>query len=520
MSQDTSMQKVSFYSATMWKAIFDGLTRMLADREETSFTLVTYGADNFVRDSIGENNEIDSNKLYSNIGCYFECDPIVKDDLLKPFIREKISFAALERIDQEPDGKGTRVRCCFAVDAKDAERAKVIADRVNRGIDYANDLTPRELSDYCEQRQINLCGTDRIDGELVRMLRDENMLGFLHAFVKNTDGKYTLRFPSQYEEQAQEAFRKAIILCSGLTRETMEQGRQESERELANVLAKAVDNGKSYIIIDAERPDHYVRTDSSGLHVIAVVKDGKEQELQHIERNSPRLQESVYNILSEYARPVAIEAADRNLDEKIEKIREEARAQKEPGLMEKVEYYKRGFSSYIMECLERAAGHEERGYDGRLKDNAYSFAAAIDHAVITKQDALAGDLKSDKDLNARAIEKSVPESAIDLSDLNGGDTFEQVFCHQLIGPASFYDLDERRSFEESIIRSEVFKELSQEQEEVKEIVMREIGSTYDEVIETDYEFTDITRAEYAREIDELDKEANEIHMEMDIEYDR
>lgn len=285
MSQDTSMQKVSFYSATMWKAIFDGLTKMLEDREETSFTLVTYGPTNFVRDSIGEDGEIDSGKLYSNIGCYFECDPVTKDDLVNPLIREKVSFAALERIDYDEDGKNPRMRCCFAIDAKDAEKARIIADQVNRGIEYANDLVPRSLSDYCSERQVNLCGVDRIDEGLVKTMRAEGMLNFPHSFIKTGEETYVLRLPAQYRDEAQEALKKAVILHSGLNREFAEKDAALKKSLIADALSKAVDDGKSYVIVDATRPDHYIRTDSHGIHVIVRTRDDREQELRTFERN-------------------------------------------------------------------------------------------------------------------------------------------------------------------------------------------------------------------------------------------
>ena len=62
MATNANMKQVSFYSTAVWKAIFDALTKTLDDRAETSFTLVTHGPRNFVRDSIGADGEIDSKK--------------------------------------------------------------------------------------------------------------------------------------------------------------------------------------------------------------------------------------------------------------------------------------------------------------------------------------------------------------------------------------------------------------------------------------------------------------------------
>ena len=513
MATNANMKQVSFYSTAVWKAIFDALTKTLNDRAETSFTLVTHGPRNFVRDSIGADGEIDSKKIFSNIGGFYECDPLLKDEIVRPFMNEKISFAAVERMDIREDGK-PRVVCCFAVDSRDIERANAIVEKVNRAAEYENQLSPDNLMKYCSERQINLCGTDRVEKEIHDTMVLENKMSFPHSFVKNRDGSYDLRIPAQYEDAAKNAIKDAVILCSGATRENIITRNEEKTRNILDIMAKAADSGKAYIIVDADRPDHFVRTDSKGIHVIIQTPEG-EREVASADRTDPRYQDKGYAFIVDYIRPVAIEASDKNLDSILKDIREKAREPKELSYEDKLEYYKRGFADFIRDTLERGNihGDQEQAVSGRLLDNQYSFNAAIDHAVITKQDELAGDLKSDLGLNMRAIGKEVPESAIDLSDLNGGETFEQVFCRQLLGPEGYTDLDERRSAEDAVLNNVRFKELMKEPPEIQEGVLREIRQTYQEVISMDYEFTDITRAEYSRELEERVHEATEIHME-------
>ena len=199
MATDTSMQKVSFYSATVWKEIFDTLTKALEDRDEMSFTLVTHGPRNFVYESIGDDGKIDSKKLFNNIGGFYECDSLLKDEVVNPFIREKVSFAAVDRLDPGENGK-TKTVCCFAIDSHDMERANEVIDRVNRNVQRANELSREELLQYCSDRQINLCGTSRIEKEIHDVLIAENKLDFPHAFIQNPDGSYDLRLPAQYED--------------------------------------------------------------------------------------------------------------------------------------------------------------------------------------------------------------------------------------------------------------------------------------------------------------------------------
>lgn len=518
MATDTNMQKVSFYSATVWKEIFDTLTKALEKRGEMSFTLVTHGPRNFVRESIGENGEIDSKKLFANLGGFYECSSVLKDEVLNPFIQEKISFAAVDRMDIGKNGQ-VKTTSCFAIDSKDIERANVIIDRLNRNVQRENSLSREELLKYCADRQINLCGTSRVEKEIRDVLVAENKLTFPHALIRNMDGSYDLRLPAQYEEEAKNAIKDAVILCSGITREGMIERAEKKTSAILDVMAKASDDGKAYIIVDAERPDHFIQTDAKGLHAMVRTPEG-DREIGYAERVDPRFKDKAYAFMADYIKPVALEASDRSLDSKLEQIRQDAQKSREIGYTDKIEYYKRGFSDFIRDTMERGVLQEtekEKAVSGRLLDNRYTFKAAIDHAVITKQDELMSDLKSDLGLNDRVNGKDLPETAIDLSDLNGGETFEQVFCRQLLGSEEYADLDEYKSAEDALIHNVRFEELMQESEEVKQGVLREIRQTYLEVSSMDYSFDDMTRAEFVKEISDREQENAELHMDYEIE---
>lgn len=518
MATDTSMQKVSFYSATVWKEIFDTLTKALEDRDEMSFTLVTHGPRNFVYESIGDDGKIDSKKLFNNIGGFYECDSLLKDEVVNPFIREKVSFAAVDRLDPGENGK-TKTVCCFAIDSHDMERANEVIDRVNRNVQRANELSREELLQYCSDRQINLCGTSRIEKEIHDVLIAENKLDFPHAFIQNPDGSYDLRLPAQYEDEAKNAIKDAVILCSGMTREGMMERAEQKTSALLDILAKAANDGKSYIIVDADRPDHFIRTDAKGLHGIVRMPE-EDREIGYVERVDPRFKNKAYSLLVDYTRPVALEASDHDLDAKLEQLREGARKDRELGYKDKIEYYKRGFVDFIRNAMERGVSPDqakEQEVSGRLIDNRYAFKAAIDHAIITKQDDLKADLEGDLSLNNRINGKGVPETANDLSDLHGGEAFEQVFCRQLLGSEEYADLDEYKSAEEALIHNMKFQELMQESEEIKEGVLREIRQTCMEVSSMDYGFEDITRAEYAKDLEDREQAHTEMHIDLELD---
>lgn len=511
-SKDTSMREVSMYMASTWKAIFDSINNSIG-KDGTYFTFVSYDGKNFINESLGPDNRVDIRALSMNIGTIIECEPYMKDLLINEMNREKVSYAGLQMNKEIGDGK-VRPRCYFAIDKRDMEKALSAMDRLNK-IHEPTRVEPTRLLEMCNEKGCELSTIRHIENEVFDTMIASKPIDFPYSVIENRDRTYDIVIPETYKAKFEDMIKDTAILCSGDTRDAIIHKNEERNKEIITAISSLTDDKKPYIIIDAEHPENYMKTDMHGLHMYVRTGSG-DKEIDFIERNDPVFFKKAYNSLYRYERIVTLLANEKDIDKKIDAIRKEAEKDKirDIDIESKVEYYKRTFVEALRESMERGDDIEK----GRLKDNDYSFGAAIDHAIINKQDTLAGDLKSDKDLNFRAIDGIVGETSIDLSDLNG-DAFEHAFCENILGTNHYQDLDERRQAEEEIIHNTALKELAKEDREVKQAVINELTITRHEINLDEYRLDDISRADFDREIKVYERETNEIHVEQDIDRD-
>lgn len=482
-------RKLSMYLAGTLKVIFDGLNNAIS-YGGTNYTLVSYDGHDFIRESMGGNGKIDEALLSRNIGKTVDCSPFMKDKLIAEFERHRVTFAAIETIEPTKDG-GVTNWCYFATHKDDREKVEHITMDLNL-MKGEQQMEPSAFLTYTTEKNIPISGIQGVEPEVFETMLKEKRLDFPFCAIKNSYGSYDIRIPEQENLKTHNAIVNAVILCSAHTRMNIIQRTRDRREQINDAVSKIMDSRKSYVIMDGQSPDHYIRTDSSGFHNIIRTSAG-EQELDFVERTNPNYQMKAYNILHDYGSFEKLNATDKDIEQQMHKVRDKAGLQKEPDINVKIEYYKRSILEHIKASIER-------DYIGRIKDNGVKFHAAIDHAVVMKDDAQKGDLEGDLLLNDRALKGIVKETSIDLSDLNG-EAFSQQFCEIVLGTRAEEDLDKKLLLEDEIMANVGLKVLAEESREVKQAVINEIRQTIEEVRTMEYEITELDREEFALEVE-------------------
>jgi len=494
-------KKLSMYLAGTLRIIFEGITDVVK-YSGSNYTLVSYDGRDFVRDSVSQDGKLDERLLCKNIGKIVDCDAFMKDRLISEFEQNHVTFAAVEVVEKMNNGRNAN-RCYFVIDQHDKDKTDVILSNLNKTVTN-KEMTPEAFLAFCKNKGISISGVTNVEAEVLNVMLRDKTLDFPFCTIKNSYGNYNLRIPENEEIATRDAIVKAVISCSARTRIGMAEQTQNRQREINDAIAKIMDSKKSYVVMDENSPNHYIRTDSGGFHNIIRTEAG-EQELAYVERMEPHYATRAYNAIHDYSGLLVLSALDKDIDKQMEEARERAKIEKEPELSVKIEYYKRSFQEHIRETIEQ-------DYLGRLQDNHIRFGNAVSHAVIEKDDTLKGDLESDRALNTRALEGIVKESSIDLSDLNG-DSFKQQFCETVLGTRAIDDPLTKEAVEEEINLNSRLSELAEESPEIKMAVVNEIKQTITEVKEIDYEFAPVTREEFEHEIESKENAFLEIQSE-------
>lgn len=139
--------------------------------------------------------------------------------------------------------------------------------------------------------------------------------------------------------------------------------------------------------------------------------------------------------------------------------------------------------------LEKSRKMTEREKDlGQGHDKRILFNAAIDHAVTLGQSDLAGDLKSDKAMNGRALEGGISFGSVDTSDIyeRGFSEKEQYlsdFCWECMGakylPAR--SKEDYKVFLNEIMETSSIRSLMTEEKEFRDLMRYEIETTIEAV---------------------------------------
>lgn len=482
-------RKLSMYLAGTLKVIFDGLNSAIS-HGGTNYTLVSYDGHDFIRESMGANGKIDEALLSRNIGKTVDCSPFMKDKLITGFEQKRVTFAAIETVEPTKDG-GVTNWCYFATHKDDREKVEQITSDLNM-MKGEQQMEPSAFLAYTTEKNIPISGIQGVEPEFFETMLKENRLDFPFCALKNSYGSYDIRIPEQEDCKTHNAIVNAVILCSAHTRTNIIDRSRDRREQINDAVSKIMDNQKPFVIMDGQSPDHYIRTDSRGFQNIIRTPAG-EQMLDFVERTSPNYQTKAYNILHEYSSFEKLIATDKDIEEHMQKVRDKAGLQKEPDINVKLEYYKRCMSEHIKESIER-------DYLGRIKDNEVKFHAAIDHAVVTKDDIQKGDLEGDLLLNDRALRGLVKETSIDLSDLNG-EAFSRQFCETVLGSRAEEDLDAKLLLEDEIMANTGLRELAEEPREIKQAVIYEIRQTIEEVHTMNYEITVLDRGDFALEVE-------------------
>lgn len=494
-------RKLSMYLAGTLKVIFDGLNSAL-NHAGSNYTLVSYDGKDFIRESMGPDGKVDANLLSRNIGKTVDCSALMKDRLVSELERNKVTFAAIETVEPTKNG-GMANWCYFATHKNDREKVEEILTELNMAKE-SKQMEPDAFLNYCATKNVPISGVPAVEPEVFDTMLKEKNMDFPFCAIKNSYGSYDLRMGAPDEEKARRAIVDAVILCSAYTRSAIIERTRERREQVNDAVSKIIDNRKSFVIMDSQSPDHYIRTDSGGYHNIVRTPAG-EQELDYVERTNPNYQTKAYNILHEYGGFAVLNATDRDIDKQMEEVRKKAFIEKEPDIQVKVEYYKRSMAEFIRESIEQ-------DYLGRLRDNEVKFHAAIDHEVMTGNSTQKGDLESDLLLNGRAIQGAVKETSIDLSDLNG-EAFTQKFCETVLGTMAEEDRDAKMLMEDEIKVNSRISELAEEPPEIKIAVINEIRQTIEEVTTMNYEFSSLDRDEFALEVESRDNAFIEISEE-------
>lgn len=497
-------RKLSMYLAGTLKVIFDGLNHALS-HGGTNYTLVSYDGHDFIRESMGANGKIDETLLSRNIGRTVDCSPFMKDKLIEELERQRVTFAAIEAIEPAKDGSVTN-RCYFATHKDDREKVEHITIDLNL-MKGEQQMEPSAFLAYMKEKNIPINGIQGVEPEVFEIMLKEKRLNFPFCAIKNALGSYDIRIPEDENRKTHNAIVNAVILCSAHTRMNIIERTKARREQINDAVSKIMDSRKSFVIMNGQSPDHYIRTDSSGFHNIIRTSAG-EHELDFVERTSPHYQTKAYNILHDYGSYEKLNATDKDIEQKMQKVRDKAGLQKESDINVKIEYYKRSMLEHIKESIER-------DYPGRIKDNEVKFHAAIDHALVMKDDTQKGDLEGDLLLNGRALKGIIKETSIDLSDLNG-EAFSQQFCETVLGTRAEGDLDAKIFLEDEIMANTGLKELAKESCGIKQAVINEIRQTIEEVRTMDYEITELDREEFVLEVESRENAFVEITDEREM----
>lgn len=509
------MNHVSTYMAGTLKVLLDIVNNVI-DRESINYSNISYddqlervGGSDFVERSKDASGRVDEQSLIRNCGLIAYCGAFMKDKLITEFRNAKINRVQYEDTVKRSDGKLMNV-CYFAVDRIDKEKTQNIIDRLN-SLETIRQTDAKEFAADCQSKNIPIACLS-VEEEKVAYLERMGDINFRYCIVPDGYGNLRMYVAKTDSELAHEAVKKATLICSAETRRYMMGISKERENIMEKALSMVGDTHTVCRIYDKDEPSHYIRTDSNGIYYGI----GKHEE--QISRMSQGWESRVYNILKGYGTvEIDSERKPEVIKEKIaQDIQHSKPYEKELGLQDKVERYKREMVEQINFRYANDKSLKDMGAISRMKDDEHRFGNAINKALREGEGELLNDLYGDQSANRRAISGYIGERSIDLSDLNGAD-FIKEFCLQTLGYRVMEDQIARMSMIEQAFSTPTFQDLAAEDQTVKMAVINEIEDSVREAKMIDYTLQEVSPQELIQDIEK----DNRIQMELsDQEYDK
>lgn len=499
---ETDLRKFAMYTMAPLKELFNAINGIVG-YEGMQATLLNFHDDYSMAEAVkGEEGKAGEAEIRKHVGHVFSCDYSLKDRLVDAFVKNDISMVMTSMIEERENGLVKETVHCW-VDQRDDERALESVRSLNHEIrNKEGDL--KEFLTEMEDRHTPIVQIP-VEKTLVRAMEQEGLLRGTSYAIRPLHGEMVHLLAADSDgRRICSAVKDVMLLYGGDLGNRMSSKIHNWYEEVGKNLAAVLDSHKPCEIIDGNSPDHRIVTDSRGIHVMV-----KERDLDFIEWTNPRVQEQVYGYLALFTRHERIDP-ERDFALQRREIRDRSKQPKELDLSGKLELYKRKMGPQIKAAVSLAEQakadqmkeHRDKAYDleksrqlterekdlGQGHDKRILFNAAIDHAVTLGQSDLAGDLKSDKAMNGRALEGGISFGSVDTSDIyeRGFSEKEQYlsdFCWECMGakylPAR--SKEDYKVFLNEIMETSSIRSLMTEEKEFRDLMRYEIETTIEAV---------------------------------------
>ena len=245
-------------------------------------------------------------------------------------------------------------------------------------------------------------------------------------------------------------------------------------KQIENVIAKLGDTHASCVVYDAYAPDHYVTSDSKGIHLHI----GKQEEL--ISRMDQGWDDRLYEILRGYGKIHLVDDLTKNREAgKPENFKQEV-----PVLdaEKRIEMYKRE----LVEHMEFRLDNMDLEQKAQAKDNQVRLDNSIWHAIQSGNSDLEMRLKSDRSDNMESLFGKRDVNTVDLADMRDSE-FIHAFCMRALGYATLEDPVALQAMLEEADKDPVMIALAAEDRSVKVAFIQEIEESVEETRQIKYE---------------------------------
>ncbi len=493
---ETDLRKFAMYTMAPLKELLNAINGIIS-YEGLQASLLNFHEDYSMADAVkGVEGRADEEKIRKHVGHVFSCDYTLKDRLVDTFVKHNISMVMTSVIGEKGKGLAKETIHCW-VDKRDDERALGLVRSLNREI-RSREGHLKEFLAEMEERHTSLVQIP-MEKSLVQVMEREGLLRGTSYGIRPLHGEMVHLLTADSDSKRVCSAAKDMMLIYGSDMGNwMSTKIHDWYEEIGKSLAAVLDTHKPCEIMDGNSPDHRIVTDSKGIHVMV-----KDRDLDFIEWTNPRVQEQVYGYLALFGKQEWVNPERDSVLQRRE-IRERSRQPEELDLAGRTELYKRRMWTQLkgaVSLAEQAKAEErkehmdikvqdqeksreltERQEDlGQGHDKRILFNAAIDHAITLGQSDLAGDLKSDKAMNGRALEGGISLGSVDTSDIyeRGFSEKEQYlsdFCWDCMGAKYLSARSEADygEFVNEVMETPAVRSLLAEDKEFRDLIRCEI----------------------------------------------
>ena len=476
MAQEASMKDVGMYLMGTLQLMFemadDAMSKYSVSYDDVKFEdrLEDVGGLSFVERSRGEDGHINKDILERNVGMVITCGAYMKDRVIAELDRNRVSRVQTEECINR-NGHLTNL-CHFVIDARDKELAREIVEKLNTRESIMR-TDAKAFAIRCNEQNISISSVD-MEQEKLDYMEKRGDLRVPYCSVPLENNNCRLYFETANADKVMSELKYATLILSASARANIMERDESWGKQIENVIAKLGDTHASCVVYDAYAPDHYVTSDSKGIHLHI----GKQEEL--ISRMDQGWDDRLYEILRGYGKINLVDDLTKNREAgKPENFKQEV-----PVLdaEKRIEMYKRE----LVEHMEFRLDNMDLEQKAQAKDNQVRLDNSIWHAIQSGNSDLEMRLKSDRSDNMESLFGKRDVNTVDLADMRDSE-FIHAFCMRALGYATLEDPVALQAMLEEADKDPVMIALAAEDRSVKVAFIQEIEESVEETRQIKYE---------------------------------